>query len=309
MMNKYGAWNDVSYYSNAYAENKLSLQDNNILISSMDESSRINIRYNNCSYKLFIKDFEKQILIRITASHGLTIGQLEKYFRLQGLSFEPGSLMRALDQLVEFGFLSRIQVSQYNNNKEVTLYNITDRGIRLLRNGKEAALNPQNDGFFCTNPISYIKSKLVLNQIILGLLSNCKCGLRSFFFYRTMRKMPESKNEKSLTLPLYVQTENRNYIFLYIGNIGKDTRGMIDLIDRFVEFKRAIPKKTIVVAIADTSDQMNRIAQLINNHKHKNIKEDLLFSVSDEWFDNSSGSFYGFVNIMGQERLINIDLL
>jgi hypothetical protein len=84
---------------------------------------------------------------------------------------------------------------------------------------------------------------------------------------------------------------------------------MIDLIDRFVEFKRAIPKKTIVVAIADTSDQMNRIAQLINNHKHKNIKEDLLFSVSDEWFDNSSGSFYGFVNIMGQERLINIDLL
>ena len=307
MMNKYSKWNNTSYYPNCNRtwEESCRYNTEKILYSTPVELL-VTAHYTRKDYDL--DDIQRHSLIRVAASHGLVRQQLKKYLIMQGFNID-NFFDDKLNKMVQAGYLTSIKISNMLSSKNITLYDLGERGIEELKNMDIAYRNPASEYAAGGDAIRYMRSCIVSNQIALQMMISLR-SMRRFFF----RKIIRLKNDNTgvitpLLFQLYIQTDENNYAFEMACDTksGKDT--LKNKLDRLYETQDMLIPNTIIVIVAETYDHMKKIAEIVRQYKNKGLKLDFIFTHDSEWYYNTMGKCYAEARALGCSELIGVNLI
>lgn len=141
MTKNIGSWNRAILYPNCNKiQGKLAEYSTEEMLYG--EPLEIQVRNHFNSDYVKMDDLESNILIRVTASHGLTRNQLDRFFTLQGLSYSQDKLDEKLYKLVKCGYLTLVRLWMAKSGKEVFLYEITNRGLATIKQNEMPRYHP-----------------------------------------------------------------------------------------------------------------------------------------------------------------------
>lgn len=307
MKNDHGRWNDPVYYP--YVNRiKYDLEEDNTEKLLYEECLELRVQNFYNQKDLCLAKLETTILERVAASYGLTRGQLEKYLLMMGVDHMEESLSRALFILTKYGYLAMITVNQAGDNLKITLYDITDKGIEYLKNSNLPYRNMTRDLWECKDVFRYIRKIIIANQIVLNILSSNE-NIRSFCFNRKIRIYGDDGLGKNFLFPLYVQSSNRNYHFLIIGNTHEGKQRFDEFMESLIEVKGHLPSKTTLVIVAETYAHMRAMTIYMKQYEERGLLFDTLFTHDSVWYYTSPAKFYAEANAMGQTGLLSVKLL
>ena len=307
MAQKYGKWNNASFYPNC---NRLNGYISEYSTEKMlyGDAMEVQVRhyYNNDYMK--IGGFEMNILIRVAASDGVTKGQLEKYLILQGMIIDENILEDRLYNLVKFGYLSWVKFRRLKDNFEIQLYDITARGLATM---KHSELPERKVGSACYSNNDFIRAvrnKIVSNQIVLHLLCE-QANLKSFYFQRELLKPEIGMNIKPITVPLYIQTDSYNYIIEYVSDTRKGKESFKERMNLLHSGIETLAQNTVIVLVAETYAHMEMLSSETYAYEKDDPNLKLLYTHDSEWFYDTAGHFYAMARAMGQSGIMGVKML
>jgi len=307
MTQKYGKWNNAYYYPNCSRISECQEFSTEKLLYGDPIEIHVNKHYNN-DHEFVIGSFESHILLRVGASHGLTYGQLEKYLLLQGLEFEKSCLVNKLYQMTKYGYLTTIILRRTSDNTQIFFYDLAEEGYQYLRKNELLYTNPETEWLTCGDIFRYIRAKIVANQIVLQLLCSSK-SFRSFYFQKNISTDDHSIVSSYIPMPLYIQTQDQNYMFEFVGNTGIGRKSFHNRMEKLLSMKDSMPQQMVLILVAETYEHMQMLTTQMLAYEKRGLELDVLYTHDSEWFYDRAGQFYAMARAMGQSGLISIKIL
>lgn len=314
MANKYSNWNKASNYSNRnniiyhlppYIKvPELFQPKTNFILENKP------IKNSTTLQNLYLNLLDTEIITRIACSYGLTTLQLKIYLQLAGYHISQFKLEEYLYRLAKLKMICHSTFKDLSCSTANQKSNIVTQYWYLAPNGYDVAKeieapiatqekprpNYKNYGQY-----DFALSNILWNQIIINqlLYSN---NLKNFQIHTK-----ESLNDKPFYVPLKLRTTHNLYIFEYICDLSFKHNHLQEILSQWISYKKEQKIPFTLVFVCKNNILMNKLKKYFNTSTISQFP--LLFSKSEEWFQNTSGKLYTQTEYNGHLAQIIIEQL
>lgn len=249
-----------------------------------------------------LNHMELQIIGILAAGKNMTLSQLASYLLLLGNKVIMDSLRETVLKLIGLGILKQTEICRLNENKsisqKVTCYQIAFSGMPYVKQicaPSDFRMTHNGFGYSRSKAKHFFKNTILWNQIILNFILYIP-GFRRYEISSVLN-LP---NYRKLVVPLYVETEHKNYFFELMHPVfpGK----IQQCFQKWSTYQKHKKRKITFVALTYTYDEMCKARTLLLNETispdgstmNTVFTDNIEFSIIHSWFHCYAGILIPF---------------